>query len=445
MYFQNLDAVDQNRQDVRKMLSFTLKRIGFASLTAGVLLLSGCAQFSKEPETEILNDAPSGGQNAADELQDSGEDPQDTGSSFQDAGNGEQDTDTDGSLRDSADIPEDAEPLSEPGGYYYRALSEGGERAVYEQMLSGMKQMTQDEILDCGDEDLLYRIFCCVLADHPELFYVTGYTYAKGMTDDQEEYIRFSATYSMSENEAARCQSRIDEYMAECFQNLPEGDDYDKIRYLYEYLIRHTEYDLEAPENQNICSVFLYGRSVCQGYAKAFQYLCMRAGIEASLVTGRIRESGYGHAWNFVRSDGAYYYVDTTWGDASYTMEGANAPGSPDVNYEYLCVTTEQIAKTHEIDQNIAVMPECTASEDNYFVREQAFFTSFDEAALDAFFVRHEGEPVTFRCETADIYSRFHEYLIAGEHIFHYMDSDAGVSYSDNEETLTFSFWLPAD
>ena len=392
-----------------KIKDFIIKRIGLAVLPAVVLLLSGCALSINEQGQETKDGVCCS---------------EDVGETVPDAGEG-------------------TEALAETDGYYYRALSEDGERTLYTQMLVCMQQMGQDETLLCGDEDLLYRIFCCVLADHPELFYVTGYTYTKAVSGDESGHMIFSPAYSMSKDDVARTKSRIDEYVSGCFLNLPDGDDYERIRYLYEYLICHTEYDLQAPENQNICSVFLYGRSVCQGYAKAFQYLCTKAGVEASFVTGRIRESGYGHAWNLVNSNGAYYYVDATWGDVSYTMDGGNVPGGPEVNYEYLCVTTEQITRTHEIDLSVVNMPECTASDDNYFVREQAFFHSFDEGALDALFARHAGEFVTFRCETADVYSLFYEYLIGKEHIFDYMDSDAGVSYSDNEETLTFAFWLP--
>ena len=388
-------------QDVRNMLSFHIKRIGLTGLLIGVFLFSGCADVRKEHQ--------------------------------------------------SADNPAEEQSVyrteqQEDGGYYYRALTDDAERTIYLQILTSMQEMGQDEVLICQDEDLLYRIFCAVLADHPELFYVTGYTYTKVMHEDTIQHMLFSATYSMSETEAERCQSSMEEVVAACLSYLPEGDDYAKLRYLYEYVICNTEYDLQAPENQNICSVFLYGRSVCQGYAKAFQYLCMRAGIEASLVTGRIRESGYGHAWNLVRSNGAYYYVDATWGDASYTVDGsAAANGMPEVNYEYLCVTTEQIERTHEIDMSVAEMPHCTATADNYYVRGHAYFTAFDEGALDALFVERIGGYVTFRCETADVYSAYYEYLIGQEHIFDYMDSDEGVSYSDNEETLTFGFWLPKD
>lgn len=399
------------------MLSFHTKRILPAGLLLFMVLFSGCAVFRHEGAGGADKGQPSYGADGHEEVSAFG-----TG---QWEGSGQED-----------DWPEN--------GYYYGTLTDDVQRTMYDRMLASMLRMGQEECFVCRDEDLLYRIFRCVLADHPELFYVTGYTYAKILKEGEIEQISFSATYSMSEEEAERCKSGIRDYVERCLSGLPQGDDYDKIRYLYEYLIRNTEYDLQAPENQNICSVFLSGRSVCQGYAKAFQYLCGEAGIEASLVTGRITESGYGHAWNLVRSNGAYYYVDTTWGDASYTMDGGEAArGMPDVNYEYLCVTTEQITRTHEIDESVAGMPHCTAADDNYYVREHAFFTAFDEGALDAFFAEHGDDYVTFRCETADVYSSYCEYLIGQEHIFDYMDSETGISYSDNEETLTFGFWLP--
>lgn len=418
------------RRDVMKMLSFQIKRIGLTGMLIGVLLISGCADGFHDRQSR---EEPAGGQPLSYGADAQGETPVPGTEWTTDAAGQEELT------------GEENDGQEADGGYYYGTLTDDGQRMMYVQMLNSMRQMGQDEELVCQDEDLLYRIFCAVLADHPELFYVTGYTYAKVTQDGEVMHMRFSASYSMSRAEVARCQSGIDEYVETCLSYLPAGqDDYAKIRYLYEYVICNTEYDLQAPENQNICSVFLYGRSVCQGYAKAFQYLCMRAGIDAALVTGRIKESGYGHAWNLVRSNGAYYYVDATWGDASYTMDGgAASSGLPDVNYEYLCVTTEQIERTHEIDMSVAQMPYCTATDDNYYVRGHAFFSAFDEGALDTFFANRVGKYVTFRCETADVYSAYYEYLIGQEHIFDYMDSDAGVSYSDNEETLTFGFWLP--
>ncbi len=327
--------------------------------------------------------------------------------------------------------------------YYYSSLTDGQQRLVYGQLFRNLTQMGQEVTVGCRDEEELDRIFQCVLADHPELFYVTGYTYTKYMQNDDVVKLSFLGTYSMTEAEADRCRSGIDGYVDVCLSGMPQGDDYAKIRYLYEYLIGNTEYSLQAPENQNMCSVFLYGQSVCQGYAKAFQYLCGRAGIDATLVTGKIRESGYGHAWNLVRSDGEYYYVDVTWGDASYTINGEQAQqGIPGVSYEYLCVTTDQIERTHEIG-SVVEMPYCSATKDNYYVRENAYFTEFDEALLPGLFAGKENSFVTFQCRSEEVYRQYEEYLIGQEHIFDYMDASEGISYSDNRDTLTFGFWPP--
>ncbi|MCD7847737.1 MAG: hypothetical protein LUG49_06900 [Oscillospiraceae bacterium] len=56
---------------------------------------------------------------------------------------------------------------------------------------------------------------------------------------------------------------------------------------------------------------------VCEGYAKAFQYLCDLAGIDCITVTG-VMSGGTGagaHMWNVVRLDGVNYLVDLTNSD----------------------------------------------------------------------------------------------------------------------------------
>lgn len=49
---------------------------------------------------------------------------------------------------------------------------------------------------------------------------------------------------------------------------------------------------------------------VCEGYAKAFQYLCDLSGIECYTVTGTMNT--YGHMWNIVTLEGENYLVDIT-------------------------------------------------------------------------------------------------------------------------------------
>ncbi len=52
---------------------------------------------------------------------------------------------------------------------------------------------------------------------------------------------------------------------------------------------------------------------VCEGYAKAFQYLLSGVGIECLYVTGTSK--GQAHAWNLVKNNGSWYWVDPTFND----------------------------------------------------------------------------------------------------------------------------------
>ena len=67
-----------------------------------------------------------------------------------------------------------------------------------------------------------------------------------------------------------------------------------------------------------------------------------------------------------------------------YRMEnGSEQRSLPEINYDYLCVTTEDLLRTHRIEAVIP-MPECTATEANYYVREGSYFTSYDQEQMQA-------------------------------------------------------------
>lgn len=331
--------------------------------------------------------------------------------------------------------------------YAFGKLTEE-EQEVYLEILEAIVDFRENVRLSSCDKELISRVFQCVLNDHPEIFYVDGYSYTEYTLGSILKKITFTGSYRFSPEEVEEKQRQIDDYVNQCLADMPEdADEYEKVKYVYEYLIHHTDYDASAKDSQNICSVFLERKSVCQGYAKATQYLLNRAGVFSTLVLGRV-VGGEGHAWNLVRIDGEYYYVDTTWGDASYqAVGGSDYPVEkiPTINYDYLCVTTEQMELTHTQD-NVVEMPECSSMDANFYVKEGVYFTDFDEEKIEKIFTDSydRGDTyVTLKCEGPDTYRKMQETLIGEQEVFRYLNCpDKAVSYVENEKQYSLSFWL---
>lgn len=331
--------------------------------------------------------------------------------------------------------------------YYAYYTLDGKDRKLYLEVLDALKQRKKDITVSTVEPDKLKSVFTCVMSDHPELFYVDGYQYTKYTVGDMITRISFYGTYSMTETEIGQYQKAIDEYVNLCLAGMPRTEDeYVKTKYLYDYLIAKTEYDKEAPNNQNICSVFVENRSVCQGYAKALQYLMQKSGMVSMLVTGFAEQEG--HAWNLVRVNGAYYYVDATWGDASYTFteESTSYLGEmPPINYDYFLVTTKDLYVTHEPDESIR-LPECVSQKDNYYVREGLYLDEYNEDKLRVIFEQaYAGNSgyVMFKCRDESVFDVIKQKLIDDQEVFRFIKNQGeSIAYTDNRKQCTISFWI---
>lgn len=351
--------------------------------------------------------------------------------------------------------------MEEAFPYAYESLNEA-ERIWYRDIERILGSFDMERKLDqaglaggLNDTDI-DKIFQCVLSDHPELFYVEGYSYVRYARGEKITALAFSGTYNVDLETALARRDEIEAAAEAILEGIAaDASDYDKVKYVYDTLIRNTDYDLEAPDNQNIYSVFVRHFSVCQGYAKATQYLLNRLGVECTLVLGTV-ETGEGHAWNLVKVDGEYYYLDTTWGDVSYRTEDAPVPGEasqeeggtismPEINYDYLNVTTEELLRTHSIGGEVS-MPLCTATDANYYVREGALFTSYDREQMEALFrknIESGQKDITIKCADAACYEEILTELIEEQEIFDYLSNEESrIAYAQNEKQHSLTFWV---
>ena len=330
--------------------------------------------------------------------------------------------------------------------YSYHNLNEI-EQTLYLEIFDALTAMSEEKRISTLDSEQLDRIFECVLNDHPELFYVEGFKYTEHFFGDALTGISFEGTYSMTKEEAESALAEIEQSLSDCMSEVPlNEDEYSTVKYLYEYLIDNTEYDKDADNNQNICSVFLGHRSVCQGYAKAMQYMLQKVGLQSFLVTGYTGAER--HAWNLVRVNGKYYYLDPTWGDASYSYGGnegtENEAFLPPINYDYFLVTTSEIAKTHSFE-DLVMLPACDSTEDNYYVREGLYFDQYDRQQLENIFDSEavkQKDYVTLKCADSQVYREMLSEMIDERQIFGIIKNNEGaISYASNEELGTISFW----
>ena len=107
-------------------------------------------------------------------------------------------------------------------------------------------------------------------------------------------------------------------------------------------------------------------------------------------------------------------------------------------------MTTDEITRTHAIEKVVA-LPECTAVDDNYFVREGLYFDSYDADRLALVFDSEATKAagcVTVKCSSDEVYELMVQTLIESQEIFDFVDKRGeSISYTSNDEQRTISFW----
>ena len=325
--------------------------------------------------------------------------------------------------------------------YAYQQLS-SDEQVVYDQVLNCIENYTERITLTTTDKDVLANAYEAVMADYGGLFWINGYQYNTYTKNDSIVGLEFEPKYTMSQEQKDIFQIKVDAVADEWLAGISDSaTDFDKALYVFETLINNVDYNTDSAENQNILSVFLYQSTVCQGYADAAWYLLNRLGIQSTIITGTANNES--HAWNLVFLDGAYYYMDVTWGNSKYL--DSNNDTTKRVNYAYLAMTTEEISQNHTITSSFEV-PECLSNVDDYYVHEGLYYDWYGVDSIgDRFKESYEnGEAeISLKFSNRDLYTRVIQYFFDEKHITDYCSDLSSVYYllDENANVITVK-WM---
>lgn len=233
------------------------------------------------------------------------------------------------------------DPLFYP---YYFMLDEKGQH-LYRQIYANANSLnTAFTPLEQVQVEELKNIFAAVYNDHPELFWVETAYYCKYRENGQCAEI--DLMFNRTAQNLAEAKTVFEEKAGQIIndaQNL--SSDYEKEKYVHDVLIDLTAYQTSAEMGQSAYSALVNGRTVCAGYARAFQYIMQQLGIPCYYCTGY---SGENHAWNIVMLDDGYYNVDVTWDDIE---EGT---------YDYFNKSDDDYASTHIRREMSVNLPPCS-------------------------------------------------------------------------------------
>lgn len=152
-----------------------------------------------------------------------------------------------------------------------------------------------------------------------------------------------------SKEDVEKYENQIEQIKNQIIAQVNGKSDYQKIKMIHDYLIDSIEYenDLTKKDVYDIYGALVKKRCVCEGYAKAFQYLMNEIGIENTIVIGsgiNSRNETESHAWNYVKLDGRWYAVDVTWDDPIITGGGKLTNKS---KYEYFLKGSKKMNENH--------------------------------------------------------------------------------------------------
>ncbi|MBR2869742.1 MAG: hypothetical protein IKB88_11860 [Clostridia bacterium] len=233
---------------------------------------------------------------------------------------------------------------------YYKSLLNSEEKKVYDELVSGYMSLKDEITVDCSDVKTVWKIVDYVSMDRPDFFFV-NFSHTAYRVGSQ---ILLECEYFFSENQIKLYYNQVHEIGDKIVKQCTGKNDFGTALKLHDYLAKNIEYELydDTPDSQrSIVGALIRKQCCCAGYARAYKFLCEKAGIHCIYVRGDDKDGGP-HAWNMVKINGNNYFVDVTYDDYR---------GEVFCSREFFMLSTEELLRTH-IPNPEYKLPKCEHS-----------------------------------------------------------------------------------
>lgn len=125
----------------------------------------------------------------------------------------------------------------------------------------------------------------------------------------------------------------------------------EKAKAVHDWLCINVAYDIDnynagtiPTRSYYIQGPIFYGKSVCGGYAATFQFFMDIMGVDCEKISGKANNGITigNHAWNRVKIDGEWLYIDVTWDDPAPEPRPGTVYG-----YQYFLISESQMNQNH--------------------------------------------------------------------------------------------------
>lgn len=235
---------------------------------------------------------------------------------------------------------------------YYRTVLTPAEQSAYDAFIVGLARREDRITLPALTSSQVSRVIDAVNFDYPDIFYldIKSIPYSLGHTQTVVEM-----PYLLSFSEAVKTKKEIDHEVNLIIAGTKGMCPEEMEAYLHDTLVRRCVYGTNPrhpAHAHNLIGPFLERKCVCEGYAKAFQYLADKVKLLSIVATGTANTPGEipgPHAWNIVKLGKTTYHLDVTF---DHLIDGKYCSRA------YFNLSDAEIFRDHQTSSNFP-LPKC--------------------------------------------------------------------------------------